>query len=110
MADELENRRQKKLVDQIIESMKGPVSEGHKVMVENRMVPKLRMLDCGDEINFILDDRLVFVFDRAAAPDAALFAANAMAIGAGYGSIGHCDCKPAFAPKAIGITRTQKDD
>jgi hypothetical protein len=47
----------------------------------------MTMIDRGETIEFVLDDRLAFIFPRDIAPLAANFAAQAMAIGAGHPSL-----------------------
>jgi hypothetical protein len=102
--DELSARRAEK-IEELIEGMKGAPSVGVSVIVGGRVVPKLRMLDNGgSEVNLILDDRLMFPFPRDQVYQAAAITANALAIGAGYAHIEHCDKQPPFAPHAGRIT------
>lgn len=62
----------------------GPVSTGCEVIWEGRVVPKLLAYDKGEKIDFVLDGRLGFEFPRQIAFQALAFAANAMAVGAGF--------------------------
>jgi len=104
MMDDISQARSRRSED-LIEAMKGPERSGCTVIIEGRLVPRLTMHDSGEgEITLVLNDRLAFPFPREVAMQAAHFAATAMAIGAGYGSIGHCDTKPPFAPKVMQIT------
>lgn len=70
---------------------------GRDVVVGGRKIPKMYMYDGGDEIAFVLDSRLMFGFPKELAALAAEFAANAMAIGAGYA---HYTMDAPFAPFA----------
>lgn len=94
-----------------IEAMKGPQSAGHAVIIEGRRVPNLTMIDDGGpEVFFCLDNRLQFPFPRELAIQAATFAANAMAIGAGFASIGYCEKPAPWAPKCCLIAMPEGDD
>lgn len=73
----------------LIEEMKGPVRSGHSVIIDGRVVPNLVMHDMGDEIEFVLDNRLSWSFPRDQANNAASFAFAAMAIGAGFAHPAH---------------------
>jgi hypothetical protein len=68
----------------LIAEMKGPETGGNAVIMEGRVIPHVMMFDRGDEIEFVLDNRLGFGFPRDMAHQAAAFAAAAMAIGAGF--------------------------
>lgn len=82
-----------------IKSLFGPIRIGFDVIVDGRRIPNMHMHEEGDEILFILDGRLGFAFPRELAGQAASFAANAMAIGAGYASL-NCETRGRpFAPK-----------
>lgn len=70
-----------------IGEMKGPERSGHDVFIEGRLVPNVHMYDKGETIEFVLDERLCFIFPRDAAAHAMCFAAHAMAIGAGHPSL-----------------------
>jgi len=68
----------------LIAEMKGPGTGGNAVILEGKLIPNVMMFDRGDEIEFVLDNRLAFGFPRELAHQAACFAASAMAIGAGF--------------------------
>ena len=70
-----------------IEDMTGPERHGCDVFIEGRLVPNVHMHDKGDTIEFVLDDRLCFIFPREQAIAAMTFAAHAMAVGAGHPSL-----------------------
>jgi len=70
----------------LIAEMLGPVFSGRNVIIDGRHIPNVAMIDHGAEIEFILDGRLSYSFPRDIAWLAMAFAANAMAIGAGYPS------------------------
>lgn len=86
----------------LIAEMTGPQASGNHVIIDGRCVPELVMYDRGDEIEFVLDNRLAFGFPRDQAWNAAAFAFAAMAIGAGFAhpSAMHFTQR-AFAPAAI---------
>ena len=70
----------------LIKEMTGCENIGNEVVIQGRVVPKLVMYDRRpgrDEIEFCLDDRVMFGFPAAQAWDAAAFALAAMAVGAG---------------------------
>ena len=79
------------------------VRTGYDVFWEGRLVPKIHAYDRGDTIEFVLDGRLGWEFPREIAFLALGFAANAMAIGAGYAHFGADKKIEAFAPRVIGI-------
>lgn len=87
-----------------IEEMKGPGRTGNDVFIEGRVVPNVYMRDCGETIEFVLDNRLCFIFPRDSAVHAMCFAAHAMAIGAGHPSLSapHGSALP-YGTQAIGI-------
>lgn len=68
----------------LIAEMKGPETGGNAVILEGKLIPHVMMFDRGDEIEFVLDNRLGFGFPRELAHQAACFAASAMAIAAGF--------------------------
>lgn len=68
----------------LIAEMKGPETGGNAVILEGKLIPNVMMFDRGEEIEFVLDNRLAFGFPRDQAWNAAAFAAAAMAIGAGF--------------------------
>lgn len=80
----------------LIWEMTGPERLGVDVILHGRHVPNLTMFirEDRDEIEFCLDNRVMFGFPRAQAWDAAAFAFAAMAVGAG--------CDPLnFEPRAF---------
>lgn len=89
--------------------MRGPVRQGCSVIIDGRLVPNMHMHDMGDEIDLILDGRLSFPFPRELAYQAASFAANAMAIGAGYAYLGSETKDRPFAPECHGIILPGRD-
>jgi len=68
----------------LIAEMKGPETGGNAVILEGKLIPHVMMFDRGDEIEFVLQNRLAFGFPRDQAWNAMAFAASAMAIGAGF--------------------------
>lgn len=84
-------------------NVKGPSRAGFAVIVDGRKIPNMHMLEEGDEICFVLDSRLAFPFPRELAHQAAAFAANAMAIGAGYAFLGAEAKEHPFAPQCFAI-------
>ena len=68
----------------LIAEMKGPKTGGNAVILEGKLIPNVMMFDRGDEIDFVLENRLAFSFPRDQAWNAMAFAATAMAIGAGF--------------------------
>jgi hypothetical protein len=68
----------------LIAEMKGPETMGNSVILEGKLIPHVMMFDRGEEIEFVLQNRLGFGFPREIAHQAISFAASAMAIGAGF--------------------------
>lgn len=87
----------------------GPTSGGHDVIWQGRVVPKLKAIDQGAEIMFILDNRLGWSFPREWAFHALDMMANAMAIGAGYPCFTAEEKFKPFAPKASFISEETGD-
>lgn len=83
--------------------LKGPIRQGCAVIVDGRAIPDMHMHEHGDTVDFILDERLSFEFPKEIAYQAAAFAANAMAIGAGYSFLGAETKDRPFAPQCFGI-------
>lgn len=89
-----------------IDAMKGPQTYGNAVIVDGRLVPDLTMVDHGELIEFCLDNRMSWEFPREIAAHVASFAANTMAIGAGFPCF-HAEQKPAhFATPCSRIDET----
>jgi len=90
-----------KLPDREPPDLKGTVRDGFTVWLEGRLVPNMHMYEKDDEILFVLDSRLMFGFPKDVALTALAFAANAMAIGAGFTAFNQ-DQKPTwFASKCV---------
>ncbi len=89
--------------------MRGPDRVGSSVIIEERLIPKLHMHDRGETIEFVLDERLSFEFPANIAWLAGCFAANAMAIGAGYPHLTADEKTKGFAPQCFGITLDRAD-
>lgn len=83
--------------------MQGPYRMGCHVVIDGRSIPNLHMHDTGDTVEFILDNRLAFEFPKEWAYLAAAFAANAMAIGAGYPFLGAETKDRPFASKCVAL-------
>ena len=81
----------------------GPDQLGSSLIVDGRIIPNIVVHDRGDFIQFVLDSRMAFEFPRDFAINVAAFAANAMAIGAGYAFIGSESRERPFAPQVFGI-------
>lgn len=93
----------------LIAEMTGPVNTGCSVMIDGRVIPNLVMYDKGDEIEFVLDHRLAFIFPRDVAWLAASFAFSAMAFGAGFaGPSAMHFTQRAFAPQAMALGELPK--
>lgn len=87
----------------LVAAMKGPEQSGLSVIIEERVVPNLAMRETATDVVFVLDGRLTFGFPKAIAHQAAAFAANAMAIGAGFPCFAADHKCEAFAPKVAVI-------
>ena len=68
----------------LIDQMRGPEMSGNAVIIEGRMVPQMTMRETETGVTLLLDGRMAWVFPKQLAHHAASFAANAMAIGAGF--------------------------
>lgn len=86
----------------LIKEMTGPATPGCAVIIEGFVIPHIMMVDCGETIEFIVDNRICFPFPREHAYQAANFAAVAMSVAAGHNYMGepHNLTKP-FAGKAV---------
>lgn len=73
----------------LIAEMTGPISSGNHIIIDGRCIPNMLMYDRGEEIEFVIDNRLGFSFPRDQAWNAAAFAFAAMAIGAGFAHPAH---------------------
>lgn len=68
-------------------SIVGAYTEDYSVVVAGREIPKMRCKDNGETIDIILDRRFCYTFPKELAYLATAFAAQAMAIGAGYSNM-----------------------
>lgn len=82
-------------------SIIGAYSADNSVVIDGHAIPKIRCIEQGDHIEFILDRRFGFIFPKEWAYLAASFAAQAMAIGAGYSNLGAKDKNHPFAPQVM---------
>ncbi len=103
-ADEKLQAEREAQIEEYVTSLFGPQQTGHSLIVEGRCIPNITVRKGRDEqgneeIEFILDGRLAFGFPREWAGHAAVFAANAMAIGAGYPSLNGDNKERPFAPQ-----------
>lgn len=89
------------------ETLAGPQRLGNSLVVEGHCVPRMHVHDRGDTIEFVLDERMAFEFPKEWAYLAAAFASNAMAIGAGYPSLGGKQTEH-FAPKVFQVSLDDK--
>ncbi len=80
-------------------SIVGPPITGNHVVVEDRIIPRLRCHDHGDEVSIILDDRYEITVPAGKAYQVAWIVAQAMAIGQGYSHLGAGDKQRPFAPQ-----------
>lgn len=85
-------------------TMKGPELTGHSVIVDGRVIPRLRMHDLGDNIELVLDNRFGITIPRDYAYQVAWGLANALAIGEGYPFLGAESKDRPFAPECFEIT------
>jgi len=94
----------------LIAEIKGPETGGNSVILEGRLIPHIMMFDRGDEIEFIIDNRLAYSFPRDQAWNAVTFAAAAMAIGAGFPhfSGGKHFTQREFAPQCMQLGELPK--
>ena len=88
----------------LIAEMKGPENMGNAVIIDGRVIPNMTMYDRRpgrDEIEFCLDNRVMFGFPAKYAWDAAAFAFAAMAVGAGCDPL---NFEPSpFAKKVVSL-------
>lgn len=84
-------------------SLIGPQRLGNELIVEGRLIPNIHVHDNGDTIDFVLDGRMSYEFPREWAYMAAIFASNAMAVGAGFPSIAG-ERMQEFASECFGIS------
>lgn len=75
----------------------GPFEEW-RVQVDGRIIPRLTGFHDGDKIALVVDHRFSASFTKEDAPQAAWLIAQAMAIGAGYASLGAQTKDRCFAP------------
>lgn len=82
-------------------SIAGPIRQGTDVIIDGRAIPNMHCLEGETETTIVIDGRLSFTFPREWAYLAASMAANAMAVGAGYASLGAETKDRPFAPQAV---------
>lgn len=101
MTDRDDNIVRPNFVDAPVEWILGPFLEEYKVVLDGRAIPRLTARRNADgSVMIVLDGRMGFDFpDNDSAFQAALLAANAMAIGAGYPSFLADNKEQPFAPK-----------
>ena len=75
-----------------------PCAEADRVMIEGRLIPKLRARDQGDEVSIILDGRFCVDVPKELGRSVAWLVANALAIGQGYAYLGSESKDRPFAP------------
>lgn len=80
-----------------------PYHEADRVIIEDRMIPKLTAKDEGDEVSIILDGRLSISVPKALGHQVAWLVANALAIGQGYSHLGGQTKDLPFAPLCVGL-------
>lgn len=81
----------------------GPFKEW-RVQVEGRIIPNLTGFHDGDKIALVVDKRFSASFAPDDARQAAWLIAQALAIGAGYPSLGATSKDIPFAPKGMDMT------
>jgi len=79
--------------------------KSNRVVIEDRLIPKLEALRKDTLTSFLLDERFILEVPNDIAYQVAHFVATAMAVGAGYSHIG-ADTKTA--PFASPISELQK--
>ncbi len=82
----------------------GPFTE-HRVVIDGRMIPSMTARREGDRVSLILDDRLSITVPADIGYQVAAFAANAMAIGAGYSHSGATTRERPFASECAEFIR-----
>lgn len=90
-----------------LDPLVGPF-EYHKVVVEGRAIPGLSGYRDGDLTALVLDNRLSISVPPELAHQVAWFAANALAIGAGYSHLGAESKDRPFAPQCIELGEVPK--
>lgn len=99
----VDERRQGR-IKQSIDDMTGPQRTGCAVFVQGRLVPDMTVHEqASGEIGLMLDSRMMWIFPREIAAHVAEFAANAMAIGAGFPCFTADKKREAFASKVTMI-------
>ena len=79
-----------------------PSERGDPVVVDGRLIPRLRAAHIGDVTELILDGRLSYNVPRDLSKLVAAAMANSMAVGAGYASVS-ADSPEPFAPEVCEI-------
>ena len=88
----------------LVEKMKGPTSSASTVIIEGRGIPGLTMLDEGESVQLILNNRFSIDVPRGRAAQVAWFVAQALAIGSGYSHSGAESRDMPFAPRVFNIS------
>jgi hypothetical protein len=76
-----------------------PISEGDHVVIDGRLIPKMRVWERGDEVTITLDGRFAIDVPKALGRQVAWIVAEAMAIGAGYSNLAAESKDCPFAPQ-----------
>jgi len=97
--DNVTELKQPKPLDPLV----GPFAPQYRVIVDGRAIPKLTGFRDGDLTALVLDGRLSISVPPELAHQVAWFAANAMAIGAGYSHLGAETKDQPFAPQCVEI-------
>lgn len=77
--------------------------ESYHVVLDGRVIPDMTARRHGDAVSITLDNRLVITVPANLAYQVAHFAADAMAIGAGYSHLGAEARERPFAPQCAQI-------
>jgi hypothetical protein len=94
------SKAQKERLEAQIKEMIGPKFGWHSVVIEGHAIPNIHCMERGDNIEFLLDGRIVYSFPKEWAMLAVNFAATAMAIGAGHNhfAVPHKNAQPFGTP------------
>jgi hypothetical protein len=85
-------------------SIVGCYNQDYSVVVNGRQIPNMRCIEHENDIEIILDRRFSYTFPKELAYLAAAFAAQAMAIGAGYSNMEAENKDMPFAPQVMLIS------
>jgi hypothetical protein len=81
----------------------GPPVSGNTVIIDGRRIPRMVCYERGEEVEFVLDGRFGYTFPKEWAYLAAAFAAQALAVGAGFSHLGSDGTPQPFAPQVMYI-------